>query len=163
MITLPEAMRWKRWICAGLGSGWLPAMPGTWGTLAALLPAWLLLQWLGVPGLLLAAVLLLGLGCWLCAGVLSLQDNKDPGWVVIDEWVGIWLCIVVASLVAELSWWLWLLSFVAFRLFDIWKPGPVAWCERNGPVWWTIMADDVMAGLLGGMLVATLLWISGSI
>jgi len=163
MITLPESRTWKHWVCAGLGSGWLPFMPGTWGTLAALLPAWLLLQWLGVAGLLMAAILLLGLGCWLCADVLAVQENKDPGWVVIDEWAGVWLCITIVLWMLPPSWIMWLLSFVAFRLFDIWKPGPVAWCERNGPPWWTIMSDDVMAGLLGGMFVVSAVWIFDSV
>ena len=156
-IILPNNLTWKHWLCAGLGSGWLPAMPGTWGTLAALLPAWLLLHWFGLAGLMLASVVLLGAGCRLCADILAGKQDKDPGWIVIDEWVGLWLCLALALVIAGDSWCLWLLSFAAFRLFDIWKPGPVAWCERNGPAWWTIMADDVMAGLLGGLLVALLL------
>jgi phosphatidylglycerophosphatase A len=45
-------------------------------------------------------------------------------------------------------------AFLAFRLFDIWKPWPISILEHRGPAWWTIMADDVAAGLMGGALVA---------
>ena len=45
------------------------------------------------------------------------------------------------------AWAAWLLSFVAFRLFDIWKPGPVGSLQEL-PEGWGVVADDVAAGLL---------------
>jgi len=46
-----------------------------------------------------------------------------------------------------------LIAFVAFRLFDIFKPWPISWAETAGPPWWSIMADDVLAGLMGAVSV----------
>jgi len=157
MSTLPRD--WRAWLCAGLGSGWLPLMPGTWGSLFALLPAALISGLSGPFGLLAAACLLWAVGCWLCADVLAGLADADPGWIVIDEWVGVWIAVALAQIIAGDVLWLWPLAFVGFRLFDIWKPGPVAWCERHGPAWWSIMADDVMAGVLGGLLAGGVAWL----
>ncbi|RMH62459.1 MAG: phosphatidylglycerophosphatase A, partial [Zetaproteobacteria bacterium] len=85
-----SARGWDAWLCAGLGSGWLPTMPGTWGSLAALGPAAVMVSAWGAMALLGAALLLLALGCWLCARLLPRLDESDPGWIVIDEWVGVW-------------------------------------------------------------------------
>lgn len=141
------------WLAAGLGSGWLPRAPGTWGTLAAVLPGWLLLDVGGPELLLLAAVTLLIMGCAICARLLPRLPDKDPGWVVVDEWVGLWVCMaIVAPLLGETPFAM-LLSFAAFRFFDIAKPWPVSWSERVGPAWWSIMADDVVAGIMGGAAI----------
>ena len=39
----------------------------------------------------------------------------------------------------------WLLAFVLFRLFDIWKPWPVNWADRHVKGGFGIMLDDVLA------------------
>ena len=90
---------------------------------------------------------------------------KDPGCVVIDEIAGQLLAssavplFVFASPVG--SWGAWLLSFVAFRLFDIWKPGPVHRLQEL-PEGLGVVADDVAAGLLaaGATAAACLLGLS---
>jgi len=142
-----------RWLAAGLGSGWLPKAPGTWGSLAALPVGWLLAASGGVAGLFAASVILLLLGCAVCAVVLPSLNDNDPGWIVIDEWVGQWLALALIILFFGLSTLNLALAFVAFRLFDILKPFPIRNIEHLGPAWWSIMADDVAAGLMGGALV----------
>jgi len=54
----------------------------------------------------------------------------------------------------------WLLAgFLLFRLFDIWKPAPVAWAERSFEGGAGVMIDDVFAGILAGLLLAVaVLW-----
>jgi len=142
-------------MAAGLGSGWLPKAPGTWGSLAALPPAWLLIELLGISGLLIASLLLLVLGCWICANVLKQIPDKDPGWIVIDEWVGLWLNMVLLAFVLGTGPLVYLMAFISFRLFDILKPWPICYIETLGPPWWSIMADDVAAGLIGaGVVIA---------
>ncbi|MBL4775771.1 MAG: phosphatidylglycerophosphatase A [Mariprofundus sp.] len=144
---------WRHCIAAGLGSGWLPKAPGTWGSLASLPPAWLIVYWAGATGLLITSLLCLLLGCWVCAAVLPTLSNKDPGWIVIDEWAGQWLCLALLIPFLGSGALTFLLAFIAFRVFDIFKPWPVSLAEKLGPAWWSIMADDVVAGLMGAGLV----------
>ena len=152
--TLAEARTIHHWLAAGLGSGWLPKAPGTWGSLASLLPAWLIIEQLGVLALLLGSLLLLIVGCWNCYVVLPTLKDKDPGWIVIDEWAGQWLCLGLILLVLDYSVMLAVaLSFIGFRGFDILKPWPISRIETMGPPWWSIMADDIVAGLIGATVV----------
>jgi len=145
-----------RLFVAGLGSGYLPKAPGTWGSLASLPVAYVVLDAWGVMGLLYAALGLWLLGCWACMPVLKTMEEQDPGWIVIDEWVGQWLCLWVLLLFYPSSWFVGVLSFVAFRLFDIWKPFPIRQLEHWGAAWWSIMLDDVVAGLMGGSVMVVL-------
>jgi len=153
---LVKNKRWLailRWFVAGLGSGWLPKAPGTWGSLAALpVGAWIALTWQW-QGLLLASLFLLALGCAACAPVLQNMEEQDPGWIVVDEWVGQWICLGLLLMVMKLSLVLVFVAFVVFRLFDIWKPFPIRQLEHWGPAWWSIMFDDVVAGIMGAVLV----------
>ena len=133
------------------GSGLLPKAPGTWGSLAAL-PCGALLAWLGGPWLLLvAALLVLGLGIWASERASAAMGKHDPGAVVIDEVVGQWLALLP---VAE-TYLFYLPAFVAFRAFDI-KPWPVSWADQKLPGGWGIMLDDVIAGIYAAILVAAL-------
>ena len=152
---MAEARSIHHWLAAGLGSGWLPKAPGTWGSLASLLPAWWIASYGGAISLLLASLLVLLLGCWNCYHILPTLKNKDPGWIVIDEWAGQWLCLALMLLVSDLSPLILLLAFIGFRGFDILKPWPVSRIETMGPPWWSIMADDMAAGVMGaGLMIA---------
>ena len=142
-----------RWLAAGFGSGWLPKAPGTWGSLVSLLPAWLLLESYGVTGLFVASALILIAGCLVCFLVLPTMTEKDPGWIVIDEWAGQWLCLAMVAGAIGVGWLALVISFVAFRLLDIFKPCPISYFEHWGPPWWSIMADDVAAAIVGGGFV----------
>ncbi len=149
-----------RWIAAGFGSGWLPKAPGTWGSIAALIPAWAMLYFCSVTSLWIAAAAVTIVGCAVCFALLPTLADKDPGWIVIDEWAGQWVALALVFGVDSFNWLWFALGFVAFRLFDILKPWPVSWAERAGPAWWSIMADDVVAGFLGGgaLAVIRVLW-----
>ncbi len=151
---------WQGFVLAGFGSGYAPVAPGTWGTLAAM-PAFWLLWMLGhgsVPLLALGVLFVLVAGCGLCQVLLPQLDDQDPGWIVIDEWAGVGLCLLLlAPWLAAEGWWLWLASFVLFRLFDILKPWPVCYVEHLGPEWWSIMADDLLAGVLAALPLLLLL------
>ena len=123
------------------GVGYLPGMPGTWGTLAAV-PLWWLLTYLGPWGYSLALVLLAAVSI-LVTGWAEGYLGPDHRSIVLDEVVG---------LLAVLAWipykWPWvLIGFTLFRLFDICKPFPVKYCERL-PGGWGVTLDDLAAGLL---------------
>ena len=140
--------------------GYLKPAPGTWGSLAALPAAWAL-HTLGGPWLLiLGTVAAFGLGWWATAAVTAATGVHDPSEIVIDEVVGQWIALWPVSIGAAMAGTsftaLWpgiLTAFLAFRLFDIWKPGPVGWADAmDGPM--GVMLDDVIAGWLAAMVVA---------
>ncbi len=143
---------------AGFGSGWLPKARGTWGSLAELpVGAWIYIEWQS-QGLFIASVILLILGCIACVPVLRNMQEQDPGWIVVDEWVGQWICMAILSIYVDLTLFTIFMAFLAFRLFDIWKPFPIRQLEHWGPAWWSIMFDDVVAGVMGAGLLLLLAW-----
>jgi phosphatidylglycerophosphatase A len=125
------------------GSGWLPWAPGTWGSLAALPVAWLILTYGGPGSLALASLALFGAGWWAANIVARDAREKDPRWIVVDEVVGQWLTLLAApqSLLG------YAVGFLLFRLFDIWKPWPIGWADRKLEGGFGIMADDVLAAI----------------
>ncbi len=158
-----RAPRLAWWIATGFGSGRLRPAPGTWGSLAGLL-AWVALMPLlrGLPGALglalAAPVLLTALAIWASERVVAETGEKDPGYIVADEWAGQWFALTPLLFTGALQaqpWGPWLLRlappFLLFRLFDIWKPGPVDAAQRL-PGGWGVVLDDVVAGLLAALL-----------
>lgn len=146
------------WVAAGFGSGWLPKAPGTWGSLAALPVGYGLLQAGGLLLLCVITLLTLIVGCWVCSVVLPQLEDEDPGWIVVDEWVGQWVTLAMVVWLFEMSVVNWLLVFLAFRGFDILKPFPIRQVEHLGPPWWSIMADDLLAGVMGGIVISAILY-----
>lgn len=142
------------------GIGLIPGPAGTWGSLAAL-PAGYALHWLGgFPLLAAATVAACALGFWAARVETFEQDDLDPGHIVIDEVVGMWLALMPLSFGlwhadaprGLFPWPGWVCGFLLFRLFDIWKPWPVRWADRRpGPA--GVMLDDVLAGLMAAALV----------
>ena len=129
-------------IALGFGSGLSPRAPGTVGTLAAI-PLFLLLAQLPWYVYLLAVAAALGLGVWVCDRVAARKKVKDPGAIVWDEFVGLWIGLFLLPA----GWWWLLAGFVLFRIFDIAKPWPVSWADRSLSGGLGIMMDDVVAGL----------------
>jgi phosphatidylglycerophosphatase A len=78
--------------------------------------------------------------------------KKDPQWVVIDEVSGQLLTYYLFFWLIPLNWKTWLLGFILFRLFDIWKPLPARQLEQL-PGGWGIMADDWMAGIYAAIVL----------
>jgi phosphatidylglycerophosphatase A len=150
-----------RLVATVLGVGNLRPAPGTWGTLAALPLAWIAMQ----GGALLFTVLtvaLLPLGFWATREVTAGSDDHDPSEVVIDEVLGTWIALLPiawgaqsAGVPVERLWPGWIAAFVLFRLFDIWKPGPVGWVDRRDDVW-GVMLDDAVAGAMAAVGVLAL-------
>jgi phosphatidylglycerophosphatase A len=127
----------------GLGSGLSPRAPGTCGTLVAV-PLYLLLSQLPLPLYLLMLIVTFGVGIWLCDKTSRDLGVHDHGGIVWDEFVGYWITMTVAP-----AGWLWLLAgFVLFRVFDILKPFPINWLDRNLKGGLGIMVDDAVAGSL---------------
>ena len=134
-------------IGTGSGVGLAPVAPGTFGTAAALLIYYVLPVPSGSP--IFLSIILVGLvvGIW-ATGILSTDNNPDPGKVVWDEYVGLWItCFLLPKT------WEWLiLAFFIFRILDILKPWPIRRVESL-PKGWGIMLDDVLAGIYGNLCI----------
>jgi len=143
------------WIAIGFGSGLSPVAPGTAGSLAALLP-WFALAALPVTYYAAALILAFTLGVWACAWVVRNLSVADPGYAVWDEFVGLW--IALTPLVGLPVSWPWIAAgFILFRIFDIWKPWPVSWADRNVGGGFGVMLDDVVAGLYAAIVLEVML------
>lgn len=153
-------------LAEGIGVGRFRKAPGTWGSLLGLVWTSALLYPRSLLIFLVGGILGILLSVWLCGVGERLLGKEDPGSVVLDEITAVPLCF--APWLAVQAWhgqtpgiqeWLSLwkggfvaLGFLLFRLFDIWKPGPIGWVQRwHGGL--GITADDVLAGLAAGMLL----------
>ncbi|HUT51175.1 MAG TPA: phosphatidylglycerophosphatase A [Alphaproteobacteria bacterium] len=141
------------------GAGLMPKAPGTWGSLAALPFAWLILHYGGYWWLAGAAVLVFLVGWWASNVYIAGTSATDPGAVVIDEVAGQWLTLLPAT---TLVWWHWAVGFALFRFFDIVKPWPVGWADRRVKGGFGVMIDDVIAGVYAGALLCGLILIKES-
>ena len=103
----------------------------------------------GPWGLLAGAVIIFGIGIPASNAVIRQDGTDDPSKVVVDEVAGQWLALVPAALDPIL----FLIGFLAFRLFDIWKPWPVGWADRSVHGGLGVMLDDMLAGLFAAGVV----------
>jgi len=140
-------------ILATLGPvGFLRPAPGSWGSavavgLAAILA--MLSPWL----LEMATLLVCVLGVLAAGRYQTITSRHDASEVVIDEVAGQW----IALLAVPLDWRWYLLAFILFRLFDIFKPGPVRMAE-NLPGGVGVIADDIVAGVLAAVCLLIIQW-----
>lgn len=140
-------------IATGFGCGLAPRAPGTVGTAVALLP-WLALRELPLWGYLLALLLAFALGVWAANRVIAKIGIEDPGLVVWDEFVGLWITLIAAP-----PGWQWMLAgFVLFRVFDIAKPWPVSWADAKIKGGFGAMFDDALAGLYALAVMQGMAW-----
>ncbi|PIP43418.1 MAG: phosphatidylglycerophosphatase A [Deltaproteobacteria bacterium CG23_combo_of_CG06-09_8_20_14_all_60_8] len=141
-------------LATGLYTGYLPKASGTWGSLVALPIHFGLIHLAPTHhGLALAAILLLAV--WTAGSAEKILDQPDPQVVVIDEIVG--MLIVLAG--APNTPLAWLLGFALFRFFDILKPWPASFCDKNLHGGLGIVLDDVVAGLYALLALRVLLWV----
>lgn len=141
------------------GVGLLRPAPGTWGSLAGLGLGVLIHMAGGALLLVIATLAVTALGYWAVRAEVG-TSSDDPSEIVIDEVAGQWVALWPVSVGATLSgadivalYPGLITAFVAFRAFDILKPGPVGWADRQHGAF-GIMADDVIAGWLAAMIVA---------
>jgi len=120
----------------------------------------LILYYLGPQSLLTATVALSIIAVFEITRYENETGIHDHASIVIDETAGVWLTMVITyhglemlplpmSYAAGIGL---LLSFLSFRLFDIWKPSTIGWIDRNLPGGLGVMGDDILAGIAAGML-----------
>lgn len=156
---MPEGFKEHRRLILALatwgGVGYLPGMPGTWGTLAAL-PLWWLLGQLGPWGYGLGVAALLSLALWVAGPAQDLLGRKDHPAIVIDEAVG--LLITLAGV--PLTWKYAALGFLIFRALDILKPFPIRRLSQ-GSGGLEVVVDDVAAGVMARVVLEMVIVFGG--
>ena len=152
------------WLATGLGVGYLPVMPGTYGSaLGVLLYFGLvaLAQTTSYPGgfLLAGTAAIVALSFWIVSIALRSFREHDPQVVVLDEVAGQMVALAPLPLEAPatVSYWFSVAAgFLFFRALDAIKPFPI-WKLERLPGFWGVMADDVAAGLIAAALLFGLL------
>lgn len=147
LLTTPAGL-----LACGFGSGLAPFAQGTFGSLAAVLP-WLLLRTLPLQLYVFTLLVAFVIGVWVCGiavRVLGVDDHRSIVW---DEFVGLWIALLPALLA---PWWVVVVGFALFRLFDVWKPWPIRLLDRRLKGGMGVMVDDVVAGVFAAILLAIL-------
>jgi phosphatidylglycerophosphatase A len=129
------------WIATCFGLGCSPFAPGTVGSLAAIPFAFVLLQ-LSVYAQVLAIILLLLISYHAAEKYGLFMQNSDHKSIVCDEVCGLLPILLLVSPD------LWLLAFVLFRFFDIFKPWPIGWLDAHLKGALGCMVDDLVAGVM---------------
>lgn len=160
--------RWPRMLpdvvvlpCATLGplGQRLPA-PGTWGSLAGLLYFTVAYARASVGAILVASVVLGYLAVGLCGEAEVRLREKDPGRVILDEFLAMPLCFLGWRGLAG-GWPPWVVlavGFGLFRFYDILKPLGISRLQRL-PGGWGVMADDYAAALAACATLHAAAWI----
>ena len=142
------------------GAGLSPVAPGTAGAAVGVV-AHLLLAGLGPWLYALATLGLLSLGVRAADAAERFYGRKDDGRIAIDEVVGQLLALAPLALPGLPSGWFPVVTgFVAFRVFDVWKPAPARRAEQLGGGA-GVMLDDAVAGALAAPWVVAAAWLAG--
>ena len=139
-------------VATGAWIGKIPVAPGTFGTLIGILFV-LAFEIINPCYETFYVVTLIIFAIWIADHAEKILKQKDPGCIVIDEIAG----YVVTMAGIPLSIPVMVAGFILFRFFDIIKPFPVKYFEKNfkgGP---GIVLDDLIAGLLGSLVLRILI------
>ncbi len=131
------------------GAGLSPIAPGTVGSLVTL-PILFLLAYLQAPivVVIISTILLTGIAILLVQRIQLKEKIHDPSWIVIDELLGMittWLFYPSQELLNLF------IIFVLFRFFDILKPWPISYIDKNMRSGFGVILDDIAAGIMAGI------------
>lgn len=133
-------------------SGLIPKMPGTFGTLFALPFAWIILYFFSPTTLFLSAILVSAIAIKMIDSYEQIGMSHDCKEIVIDELAGVWITLSMACM-QGVSVVAFLLSFLFFRIFDIWKPSIIGKVDRETKGGLGVVGDDLLAGVFAGIAV----------
>ena len=138
------------------GLGLSPKAPGTVGSLGTLPFIAIIAYFYGTAGIFCFVGIVFVIGVWATHQLIKNQENKDPSMVVIDEVAGqsLSFAFVGPMLVGSWeNWYLYLVGFALFRLFDIVKMGPVKWADTKLKIAFGVMLDDIFAGCFAAVFL----------
>ena len=143
-------------LATGCFTGFLPLMPGTWGTFASI-PVVILAHKGGTTSQLISAVCFIVFAVWTAGKAEVLLGTRDAGPIVIDEMAG----FVISVLWLPLSLLTVCVGFILFRLFDIVKPPPIGSLDKRLHSGWGVVMDDVLAGFYTNISLRIFLTLAG--
>ncbi len=123
-------------------SGYLPKAPGTWGTLASLIVLLIPcdLRFISILSLIIVSFIV----SLYSIKIIENESGYDPGFVVIDEAIGMWILLLFDFIVNDI--YFLIASVILFRVFDIWKPYPIKLVNNKKGAFFVIF-DDILASL----------------
>ena len=147
MSKFPDLKNPIHFIATLGGIGKIPIAPGTWGSIFAFLVFIYISHYVDM---LIVVILSIPFSIWICEKASLNLIEKDHKPIVIDELVGIWVALVPAiylsTQTSRTSYAVFALIF--FRLFDILKPFPVSYFDKNFKNGLGIVLDDLIAGIM---------------
>ena len=147
MSKFPDLKNPIHFIATLGGIGKIPIAPGTWGSIFAFLVFIYISHYVDM---LIVVILSIPFSIWICEKASLNLIEKDHKSIVIDELVGIWVALVPAIYLSiqtsRTSYAVFALIF--FRLFDILKPFPVSYFDKNFKNGLGIVLDDLIAGIM---------------
>ncbi len=153
----PEVDFWRppTLVATWFGIGLLPLAPGTWASISALPIAWTLHAAFGAWAVALAAVVVFAIGWWASENFVKRGYTSDPSYIVVDEVAGQLVALVPAALDPVF----YAIAFIGFRVFDIMKPWPVGWADREVKGGLGVMLDDLLAGAYVAAILILATWL----
>lgn len=141
-------------LASNAGLGYAPVASGTFGSLAGI-PFFYYLSGFGWPLQLITFLAVLFLSFWSADEAGKIYGEADDGRIVIDELVG----YLATVLFLPFSWPAAIIGFFWFRLFDIIKPRPADWFDREMKNGIGVTLDDLVAGIYAAIALRLCLWI----
>lgn len=142
-------------------SGFSPKAPGTMGSLVSLPIGVAILTILPPSSLFLLTILISIFAVKVINSYEQETNTHDEKYIVIDELAGLWFALSLSP-GTKIEWasltldnpilWQIILSFLLFRLFDIWKPSIIGKIDRDAKGGLGVMGDDIVAGIVAGLL-----------
>ena len=132
-------------LATGAYSGFVPAAPGTAGSVVGLLLAWLLLGWGNAHPWIAIAVFAgtFALGCLIAGRAETIFHQHDCSHIVLDEVLG----MAATMFLNPINWLHLVIGFALFRLFDIVKLFPANLIDRRVRGGVGVMLDDLAAAV----------------
>ena len=163
-MLLPRLAKLHKFISTFFYVGFLRPAPGTWGSISAIILAYILLIKVGFFTFFIILIFTMIIGFWSTKNYIKNSSEKsDPSEVIIDEVIGQWIAILPIGYILEIDeflrdglWFVWLWAFVSFRFFDIFKLGLIGWADNlDGAL--GVLLDDILAGVAAGLTVVFLI------
>ena len=131
--------------------GKISKAPGTVATVATI-PLWYLLAQTGPLIYMIVTFALIPIGVIAAQAYEDLSQSHDSKEIVIDEVVG----YLITMTWLPLTWQSMLIGFIVFRFLDIVKPPPIRQLDRNVKGGFGVMVDDIVAGIIGSVIMQVL-------
>ena len=162
MENFPILKKPSHLITTFFGVGLLPLAPGTWGSLSGLLMFYLFI-FFEISFEIFTLILLLFTVVSIITCEIATKDltEKDQKSIIVDEISGLWVSFLFLPLLdlydfsnsewQEGTFLATFILFLSFRFFDILKPHPISFIDRNLKTGFGIVLDDLVAGVFAGL------------